>query len=416
MKLEFRQLCKIAVVIFLLYLAIHFWPSLLTFAGTLLGAASPLFIGCVIAYVLNLLMNWYEKHLFPSSRGKKVEKIRRWGSLAAAILSLLLIVGLVIGLIVPELTDCFMLILNKLPGGIQICLDYIERWGILPEDIIGLLEAIDWKSRIGEFLQAFTNGLGGVMGTLIKTVTSVFSGIVTALLAVIFAMYLLIGKDRLQNQCRRLLRQYCKPVLYDRIRYVLHILNDCFRKYIVGQCTEAVILGLLCTIGMLIFRFPYATMIGALVAFTALIPIAGAYIGAGVGAFMILTVSPIKALFFLIFILVLQQLEGNIIYPRVVGSSLGLPGIWILAAVTVGGGIMGIAGMLLGVPVIAALYKILQEDLHQREDAAAAVSAGETTETSAEPDETAEEAPVDCECAKSTAESAEETVQQTTEE
>ncbi|MBQ8401314.1 MAG: AI-2E family transporter, partial [Clostridia bacterium] len=142
---------------------------------------------------------------------------------------------------------------------------------------------------------------------------------------------------------------------------------DCFHKYIVGQCTEAVILGLLCTIGMLLFQFPYASMIGALIAFTALIPIAGAYIGAGVGAFMILTVSPIKAVFFLIFIVVLQQLEGNIIYPRVVGSSIGLPGIWVLSAVTIGGGIMGIAGMLLGVPLTAALYRMLQEDLHRRE-------------------------------------------------
>ncbi|MBR4961882.1 MAG: AI-2E family transporter [Clostridia bacterium] len=393
MKLEFRQLCKIAVVIFLLYLAIHFWPALLSFAGTLLAAASPLFIGCAIAYVLNLLMNWYERHWFPVSQKKIIVKTRRGVCLTAAILSLLLIVGLVIGLILPELTDCFMLILNKLPRGIQICLDYIEQWGILPEDIIGLLESIDWQSRIGEFLKAFTNGLGGVMGTVIKTVTSVFSGIVTALLAIIFSLYLLIGKDKLQNQCSRLLHQYCKPVWCDRIRYVLHILNDCFKKYIVGQCTEAVILGLLCTVGMAIFRFPYASMIGALVAFTALIPIAGAYIGAGVGAFMILTVSPIKALFFLIFILVLQQLEGNIIYPRVVGSSIGLPGIWVLAAVTIGGGIMGIAGMLLGVPATAALYRILQEDLHHREGITEEVSNTDTPDEPAISDEPAEEMP-----------------------
>lgn len=376
MKLEFKQLIKIAAVIFLLYLAIHFWPGVISFAGTVLAAAAPLFIGCVIAYILNLLMGWYEKHWFPGSDKPFVNKTRRGVCLMAAILSLLLIVGLIVWLILPELTDCFMLIINKLPSAIGICLDYIEQWEILPEDIIGLLESVDWQSRIGEFLQALTNGLGGVMGTVIKTVTSVFSGIVTALLAVIFSLYLLVGKDRLKNQCSRLLRHYCRTVWYDRICYVLHILDECFRKYIVGQCTEAVILGLLCTAGMLILGFPYATMIGALVAFTALIPIAGAYIGAGVGAFMILTVSPFKALLFLVFIVVLQQLEGNIIYPRVVGSSLGLPGIWVLAAVTVGGGIMGITGMLLGVPLTSALYRILQEDLHARE-----VRAGEREET-----------------------------------
>ena len=146
-------------------------------------------------------------------------------------------------------------------------------------------------------------------------------------------------------------------------QFALGILNDCFHKFIVGQCIEAVVLGLLCTIGMTIFKFPYATMIGALIAFTALIPVAGAYIGAGVGAFMILTVSPMQALLFLVFIVILQQLEGNLIYPRVVGSSIGLPGIWVLAAVTIGGGIMGVAGMLIGVPLAAALYRILRDDL-----------------------------------------------------
>lgn len=146
---------------------------------------------------------------------------------------------------------------------------------------------------------------------------------------------------------------------------MLSVLNECFHKYIVGQCTEALILGGLCTLGMLILQLPYATMTGAVIAFTALIPVAGAYIGAGVGAFMILTVSPVKAIIFLIFIVILQQLEGNLIYPRVVGSSMGLPGIWVLAAVTVGGGVMGIPGMLLCVPLAAAFYKLLREDVNR---------------------------------------------------
>ena len=367
MKLELKQLFKIAGVVFLLYLAIHLWPEFLSLLGMIFAASLPLLIGCVIAYVMSILMGWFERHYFPRSQHPAILKSRRAVSLLAAILSLLLIVGLVIGLILPELTDCFLLLINKLPAAMDLLLGYVESWGILPEDIIGVLESIDWQSRIGEFLNAFTSGLGGVMGTVIKTVTSVFSGVVTALLAIIFAMYLLLGKDKLKSQVSRLFVQYCSPKWYGRILYVLRTLDDCFHKYIVGQCTEAVILGLLCTAGMLLFRLPYATMIGALVAFTALIPIAGAYIGAGVGAFMILTVSPMKALFFLIFILVLQQLEGNIIYPRVVGSSIGLPGIWVLAAVTIGGGIMGVAGMLLGVPLTATLYRILEEDLHRRE-------------------------------------------------
>ena len=142
------------------------------------------------------------------------------------------------------------------------------------------------------------------------------------------------------------------------------VINDCFHRYIVGQCTEAVILGVLCMLGMMIIRLPYATMIGALIGFTALIPVAGAYIGAFVGAFMILTVAPVKALIFLVFIVVLQQLEGNLIYPRVVGSSLGLPAIWVLAAVTVGGGVLGVPGMLLGVPLTAAVYRLVRNDVY----------------------------------------------------
>lgn len=371
MKLETKQLFKIAGVVFLTYLAIQFWPLVVTLFSALLVAAFPLIVGACIAYVVGILMSWFERHYFPRSRQKWVQKSRSVVCLLVAFLSLLLIVGLVIGLILPELIDCFTLLFNlaqeNLPRIMDELLTYADSLDLLPEDILGLLEDIDWKSRIGDFLQALTTGVGGVMGTVIKTVSSVFSGVVTALLAIIFSLYLLLGKRKLQNQANRVLQNYCKPKLYSRILYVLRTLNDCFHNYIVGQCTEAVILGLLCTIGMLLFRLPYATMIGALIAFTALIPIAGAYIGAGVGAFMILTVSPIKAVFFLIFIVVLQQLEGNIIYPRVVGSSIGLPGIWVLAAVTVGGGILGVGGMLLGVPLTAALYRILQEDLHKRE-------------------------------------------------
>src|SRR5699024_8175623 len=150
---------------------------------------------------------------------------------------------------------------------------------------------------------------------------------------------------------------------------VLKTAHDTFTKFIVGQCTEAVILGTLCTIGMLLFRFPYATMIGTLIGATALLPVVGAYLGAAVGAFMIFTIDPLKALGFLIFIAILQQLEGNLIYPRVVGSSVGLPGIWVLAAVTVGGGLGGIIGMLLAVPVTATLYKLLQKDVQKRKAA-----------------------------------------------
>ena len=161
------------------------------------------------------------------------------------------------------------------------------------------------------------------------------------------------------------MEHYLKPAWNEKIRYVVGIFDNSFHKFIVGQCIEAVVLGVLCIIGMTILRLQYAMMIGTLIGFTALIPVAGAYIGAGVGAFMILTVSPVQALIFLVFVVILQQLEGNLIYPKVVGSSIGLPGVWVLAAVTVGGGIMGITGMLLGVPTVAAVYQLIRNDLNK---------------------------------------------------
>ena len=233
--------------------------------------------------------------------------------------------------------------------------------------IFTILADADWHAWLERLLGALTTGFGNLLGTAVDVVASVFSGVVTALFAVIFSVYLLAGKEKLSSQFDRLMQRYLKPKGYAKTRHVLAVLNDSFRKYIVGQFTEALILGALCTAGMWIFRFPYATMTGAVIAFTALIPVAGAYIGAAVGAFMILTVSPMKALLFLIYIVVLQQIEGNLIYPRVVGSSMGLPGLWVLAAVTVGGGVMGITGMLIGVPLAAAAYLLLREDMSRQQ-------------------------------------------------
>ena len=164
----------------------------------------------------------------------------------------------------------------------------------------------------------------------------------------------------------KIARAYCKPALVEKALGVLKVANETFSSFIVGQCTEAVILGTLCVIGMKICQFPYAPMIGAFVGATALIPVVGAYLGGAVGFLMILTVSPLKAVLFVVFLVILQQLEGNIIYPRVVGSSIGLPGMWVLAAVTIGGGLAGVGGMLLGVPLTATIYKLLRSDVNKR--------------------------------------------------
>lgn len=365
MKIEWKTCFKIGISIFLLYLCIYYWPGITGFVSTVIGAATPLILGGAIAYVLNILMSLYERHYFSKTKSKRLIASRRPVCMMLSILTLFAVVYLIIRLIVPELVSCIGLLFNQIPGAMKKCIDVLEKWDILPDDILKTLASIDWKSKMSEIIGVLTTGVGSIMDVVFSALSSVFSGLVTFFLALIFSIYILLGKEKLGKQCRRIMKRYLNDGWSKKITYALEIFNDCFRKYIIGQCTEAVILGLLCTLGMLILRLPYAAMIGALIAFTALIPVAGAYIGGGIGAFLILTISPVKAVIFIVFLVILQQFEGNIIYPRVVGSSMGLPAIWVLAAVTVGGGIMGIMGMLLGVPIAAALYRLLKNDVNK---------------------------------------------------
>lgn len=364
MKLEWKTCFKIGLSVLLLYVCIHYLPNVAAIVSKFFGAAFPLFLGCGIAYVINILMMFYERHFFPKSENALLIKYRRPICMICASLTLLAIIALVIVLVLPELISCVTIIIEKAPAVVKEVVTDISKLDFLPESVVAFINSIDWKSTVNRLTDFLTSGIGNVMNIVVSTVTSVFSGVVTAFIGIIFAFYLLIGKDRLSAQIRRFMRRYFKANTRRRLVYFVSVVDDSFHRYIVGQCTEAVILGTLCMIGMLILRLPYAPMVGALTAFTALIPIAGAYIGAGVGAFLVLMDSPVKALIFIIFIVVLQQFENNVIYPRVVGSSLGLPGIWVLAAITVGGGVMGITGMLIGVPITAALYRILRDDMN----------------------------------------------------
>ena len=368
MRIEWRTCFRIGASIFLLYLAVSYWKDAAGILAALFSASLPLLVGCVIAYLLNIIMSFYERHYFVSRRDEIVTKSRRPVCLIASYITLIAIAALILSIVVPQLAACLRLFFKAVPDVMEILVGALEKWSIMPENISKAIEDINWQSTAGRIVKILTSGIGSTLDVVINTVSSVVSGIVTALLAIIFSIYLLMGKEKLGQQVDRLMKHYMKESWYEKAVYLLSVLDDCFHRYFVGQCTEAVILGLLCMIGMIVLRLPYGAMIGALVGFTALIPVAGAYIGAGVGAFMILTESSAKAAIFLIFIVLLQQLEGNLIYPRVVGSSMGLPAIWVLAAVTVGGGIMGIPGMLLGVPIAAALYRLLREELNQEPD------------------------------------------------
>lgn len=361
MKIEWKTCFKIGVTAFLLYLAMTYWHGAVNFVSAFVGAAMPLIIGCIIAYIVNILMSFYERLYFPKTKNKFINKSRRVMCITGAYVTFASVLVIIVLLIIPQLGSCIQLIFSEIPDVMESLSKFVAKLNIVPEDIMQTLSNVDWESRMGEIVDIVISGIGNVTDIVIKTVSSVFSGIITAFVAIIFSVYLLFGKDKLALQITKLMKKRLKENRYNKVMYVLTVVNDSFRKYIVGQFTEAIILGAMCTVGMMLFGLPYATMIGTLIGFTALIPIAGAYIGAGIGAFMILTVSPVQAVFFLIFIIVLQQIEGNLIYPKVVGSSIGLPGIWVLAAITIGGSLGGIPGMLIGVPLASTVYRLLKE-------------------------------------------------------
>ena len=373
MKIEWKGCIRLGVTVFLTFLAIHYWSNLTGFIGTVFRVASALILGCVIAYVLNILMSFYEKHYFLKGETDSVKKNRRIICLLGALLTLSAVVALVIGLVVPELVACFRILIAEIPPAIDNLIEWLERAGILSafmsEDSAMALTTVDWQAKVAELGSMVATGVVGVAQIAVGAVSATFSGFAKFLIGLIFAIYILIGKETLAGQINRLMEYFFKPSWIEKIRYVTDVFDHSFHNFIVGQCIEAVVLGVLCIAGMALLQLPYAMMIGTLIGFTALIPVAGAYIGAGVGVFMILTVAPIKALVFLVFVVVLQQLEGNLIYPKVVGNSIGLPGIWVLAAVTIGGGLMGIPGMLLGVPVVAAVYQLLGNHLNKKKGA-----------------------------------------------
>ena len=367
MQLEWKSCLKIGVTAFLLFLAVHYWEPVMSTVKLILSAATPILIGLVVAYIVNILMVFYEKRFFAKTKNKTLAKIKIPVCMLLAFFSFILIISLIIGLVVPELTSCIRLLISDIPPTMEALLSSELFIELAPEDLYAQLRGIDWKSLMNEVMKIVSSGLGSTVGAVVSAVSTAASGVVTGVLSFIFAIYFLLGKEKLCAQCNRVMKSYLPEKQVRKINYVTGVVNDSFHRYIVGQFTEAIILGVLCALGMLVFQFPYAGMIGALIGFTALIPVAGAYIGGVVGFVMILTVSPIKAVLFIVFLVVLQQLEGNLIYPKVVGGSLGLPAVWVLAAVTIGGALMGIMGMLIGVPIAAAVYRLIRDDMRRKE-------------------------------------------------
>lgn len=331
-----------------------------------IGLIMPLILGFVFALILNVPMSFFESHLWSKSKKQSLQKLRRP---TAFIISLVLIVGIIVGvvwLIIPELVAAVKLVaqgvigfIDKIRGLSQAELAKIPFGSMLLE--------VDWDKILNTMQTWLKNQSGTIVNTAVGTVGSLVGGIFDFFVAFVFAIYILFGKDKLKMQASRLIHVWMPNKFAEWFIHASSVASQNFRNFVSGQTLEAVILGTLCMIGMAILRIPYAPMVGALIGVTALVPVVGAFIGGAIGAFVILTVEPIKAVVFLIFLAVLQQLEGNIIYPRVMGSRVNLPGMWILAAVTVGGGIAGPIGMLIAVPIASTVYVLVREATDSRE-------------------------------------------------
>lgn len=337
---------------------------------------SPFIMGGAMAFILNLPMRFYEKKLFRKQyadpgKQKKYEKRKRPVCLTLSLLSVILVIAVVTGTVIPQLIATGKVLAQEIPVFWDNLVAASERFfannAELEKQLQSLeIPAVNWDSMlktVGGFLK---NGMGSLASTTFSVAGSIVSGTVNFFIALIFSLYILSQKEKLGDQAERILRAYTKPKVYHSVRKVAVLLNQNFSNFITGQCLEAVILGTMFVVTMTIFRFPFALMIGVLIAFTALIPIVGAFLGCVIGAFLILVDSPMKAVAFVILFLILQQIEGNLIYPHVVGNSVGLPSIWVLVAVTIGGSLMGIVGMLIFIPLLSTGYALLREDVNRR--------------------------------------------------
>lgn len=329
----------------------------------------PLWIGAIIALFLNVPLGFIERHLFKKHPTPRKVKMRRP---LAILLSLVLVLGIFIGvafLVVPELVDAVTIVITSVMEGMDqlAAFENAADYSRLPfgEQLAQIdIDFLQLKSSLGEWLKQLGTTL---MDSAAGALSSVASMIFDFIIGLVFSIYILANKEKLKHQVCRLIRVWLPQKFGDWSIHVASVCGTNFKLFVAGQTTEAIILGTLCAIGMLILRIPYAPMIGALVGVTALIPYVGAWVATIIGAFMILTVNPFKALVFVIFLLALQQVEGNAIYPKVVGAKINLPAMWVLAAITIGGNLAGPIGMLLGVPTAASAYSLLREATDRRE-------------------------------------------------
>ena len=353
------------VLTVIVYGIIHYYESGAAYISKLFSAMTPFIMGAAMAYIINILVEFYEnllKRYCRNLRGKRMI------SIAVSILTFIVVIGLLLGIIIPQLVTIISSIMNTNPDSIIQAIADLKENEILNSILKGLnidINNIDIANQITKLIQNVMSGVGSILTGVVSGVSGAFNGIVSAFMAVVFAIYILTDKEKLSIQGDKILKAFL-PGHRGGIIYVLKIFDNNFRKYFVSQVKEAIILGFLLYIIMFIARLPYASSISVLVGVTALVPVIGAYVGLFVGALMILTVSFKSMIIFIILHTLVQQFENNIIYPRVVGSSVGLPGMWVLVAVALGGALSGVSGVFISVPMAAGFYHILRTEAEKR--------------------------------------------------
>lgn len=359
-KIDYKKILEIVLIGIGCYWALNNFQIILDIFNSILAVIMPFLLGIMIAFILNVLMIRIEKILSRFILDKKYTSFKRVISIIVSLLIVIGVIGIIITLIILELTNAIKVIVKSFPETFEQLQVWINQNGNSFPQLETWINSVDLNSIASELSGLFKIGLTGMLGSTVDVISMFFTSILNLVVGIVFALYILMSKETLKRQSHKLIDAYIPKRISVKLLEVGTLARTTFSNFVIGQTVEAFILGTLCAVGMAVLNLPYAPMVGSLVGITAFVPIVGAFIGGGIGAFMILTVDPMQALIFIIFLVVLQQLEGDLIYPRVVGSSVGLPSIWVLFAVTVGGGLWGITGMLFSVPVLSVVYALIK--------------------------------------------------------
>lgn len=374
MNLDNESIKKLRqLILFTIVLLIALWNYAIIFEwiGVAFGIIFPFLLGGAIAFVLNVPMSFLEEKIFRNRylKGKKVaERLARPVCLVLTIAIVIGVVVLVMFVVIPELTTTVISLGKTIRDFIPAAQRFLEDVFADNSEISKWLNGLNLNvDRIIESAVAFfQNGAGDVLNSTMSAIGSIVSGVATFVIAFVFACYVLLQKEKLRVQVTKVLYAFLPEKRVGWCLEVCSLTAKSFSSFLTGQCVEALILGMMFFIVMSILNMPYTLLVAVLIAFTALIPIFGAFIGCFIGAFLILMVDPLQALIFVIMFLILQQIEGNLIYPKVVGASVGLPSIWVLAAVTIGGNLMGIVGMLIFIPIVSVVYTLFRASVYKR--------------------------------------------------